>query len=33
VICAIASTREPTIVHPTKAIAAWNMTLPMAHRV
>ena len=32
-ICAIASTREPTIVHPTKAIAVWNMILPTAHRV
>ena len=33
VICAIASTKEPTIVHPTKAIAVWNKILPMAHRV
>ena len=33
VICAIASTREPTIVHPTKAIAVWNMILPMALQV
>ena len=33
VICVIASTREPTIVHPTKAIAVWNMTLPTARRV
>ena len=33
VICAIASTRESTIVHPTKAIAVWNMILPTAHRV
>ena len=30
-ICAIASTREPTIEHPTKVIAVWNMTLPTAH--
>ena len=29
-ICVIASTREPTIVHPTKAIAVWNMILPTA---
>ena len=33
VICAIASTREPTIVHPMKAIAVWNMILSMARRV
>ena len=33
VICVIASTREPTIVHPTRAIAVWNMILPTAHRV
>ena len=33
VICAIASTREPTIEHPTKVIAVWNTTLPMARRV
>ena len=33
VICAIASTREPTIEHPTKVIAVWNITLPMARRV
>ena len=33
VIYAIASTREPTIEHPTKVIAVWNMTLPMACRV
>ena len=33
VICAIASTREPMIVHPTKAIAVWNMILPTALRV
>ena len=32
-ICAIASTREPTIVRLTKAIAVWNMMLPMARRV
>ena len=32
-ICAIASTKEPTIVHPTKAIAVWNMILPTALRV
>jgi hypothetical protein len=31
--CALASTREPMIVHPMKAIAAWNMTLPMARQV
>ena len=33
VIYVIASTREPTIVHPTKAIAVWNMILPTARRV
>ena len=33
VICAIASTREPMIVHPTKAIAVWNMILPTTCRV
>ena len=33
VTCAIASTREPTIVHPTKAIAVWNMILPTALQV
>ena len=33
VICVIASTREPTIVHPMRAIAVWNMILPTAHRV
>ena len=33
VIYVIASTREPTIVHPTRAIAVWNMILPMARRV
>ena len=27
-ICALASTRELTIEHPTKAIAVWSMTLP-----
>ena len=32
-IYAIALTKEPTIVHPTKAIAVWNMILPMARRV
>ena len=32
-ICAIALTKEPTIVHPTKAIAVWNMILPTARRV
>ena len=32
-ICALASTREPTIEHPTKVIAVWNMTLPTARRV
>ena len=30
---ALASTREPTIVHLMKAIAVWNMTLPTARRV
>ena len=29
----IASTKEPTIVHPMKAIAVWNMILPTAHQV
>ena len=29
-ICAIALIKEPTIVHPTKAIAVWNMILPTA---
>ena len=29
-ICAIASTREPTIVHPTKVIAVWSTILPTA---
>ena len=33
VICVIASTKEPTIMHPTKAIAVWNMTLPTTRRV
>ena len=33
VIYVIASTREPTIVHPMKAIAVWNMILPTARRV
>ena len=33
VICALASTREPTIERPTKVIAVWNMTLPTARRV
>ena len=33
VIYAIALTKEPTIVHPMKAIAVWNMILPMALRV
>jgi len=32
-IYVIASTREPTIVHPTKAIAIWNTILPTALRV
>ena len=32
-ICAIALTKEPMIVHPTKAIAIWNMILPTALRV
>jgi len=32
-IYAIALTKEPTIVHPTKAIAIWNMILPTALRV
>ena len=31
-IYALASTREPTIEHPTKAIAVWSTTLPMVHR-
>ena len=33
VICVIASTKEPTIVRLTKAIAVWNMILPMDRRV
>ena len=33
VICVLASTREPTIVHPMKAIAVWSKTLPTVHRV
>ena len=32
-ICALASIKEPTIEHPTKAIAVWSMTLPTVHRV
>ena len=32
-ICVIALTKEPTIMHPTKAIAVWNMILPTALRV
>ena len=32
-ICALASTRELTIEHPTKAIAVWSMTLPTVCRV
>ena len=32
-IYALASTREPTIEHPTKAIAVWSMTLPTVRRV
>ena len=32
-ICALASTREPMIEHPTKAITTWSMTLPTVHRV
>ena len=32
-ICALASTREPTIEHPMKAIAVWSMTLPTVHWV
>ena len=32
-ICALASTREPTIEHPTKATAVWSMTPPTARRV
>ena len=32
-IYAIALTKEPTIVHPMKAITVWNMILPMALRV
>ena len=31
--CAIALTKEPMIVHPTKAITVWNMILPTALRV
>ena len=31
-IYAIALTKEPTIVHPTKAIAVWNMILPTSLR-
>ena len=33
VIYVLASTREPMIVHPMKAIAVWSMTPPTAHRV
>ena len=29
----ITLTKEPMIVHPMKAIAIWNMTLPTARRV
>ena len=32
-ICVIASTKEPTIMHPTKAITVWNMILPTALQV
>ena len=32
-IYALASTREPTIEHPTKATAVWSMTLPTVRRV
>ena len=32
-ICVIVLTKEPMIVHPTKAIAIWNMILPMALQV
>ena len=32
-ICALASTREPMIEHPTKAIAVWSMTLPTVRQV
>lgn len=32
-IYAIALTKEPTIVHPMKAIAVWNMIPSMALRV
>ena len=32
-ISSIALTKEPTIVHPMKAIAVWNMILSMARRV
>ena len=32
-IYAIALIKEPTIVHPTKAITIWNMILPTALRV
>ena len=31
--CVVASTREPTIEHPTKAIAVWSMTQPMVRWV
>ena len=30
VIYVITSTKEPTIVHPMKAITVWNMILPTA---
>jgi hypothetical protein len=32
-IYAIALTKEPTIMHPMKAIAIWNMILPTALQV
>ena len=32
-ICAIALTKEPMIVHSTKAITVWNMILPTALQV
>ena len=33
VICVLASTREPTIVHPMKAIAVWSTTPSTVRRV
>ena len=32
-ICVITLTKEPTIMHPTRAIVVWNMILPMALQV